>query len=69
VSKILHERGRIASLTRSRKPDDPELVAARQNLKALGLEDHVRKVLASAPRPTDEQLERIAALLRAGGAE
>jgi hypothetical protein len=67
-SQLLRERGRIASLSRSRLPDDPELVAARRNLLTLGLERHVREVLAAAPRPTDEQLESIAALLRAGAA-
>lgn len=62
------ERARIAGMTRSRPADDPELVEARQNLKALRLEEHVRKVLAEAPRPTEEQLQRIASLLRTGGA-
>jgi hypothetical protein len=66
VSNALHYRAKIASLTRSRQPDDPDLVAARQNLKALRLEEHVRKVVAEAPPLTDEQRERITALLRAG---
>ena len=64
---VAHHRAKIAALSRDRLPDDPELVAARQNLAALRLEEHVCKVLAAAPRPTDEQLQRIAALLRAGG--
>lgn len=68
MSALKSGRGRVAALTRSRPPDDPELVAARQDLKALRLEAHVRKVLTEAPRPTDEQLQRIASLLRAGGA-
>lgn len=62
------ERGRIAALSRSRTSDDPELVSARRNLRAARLEDHVQRVLAEAPPLTDEQRERIAALLRAGGA-
>jgi hypothetical protein len=67
-----HERARVAALTRcvkagERGADDAELVAAKQNLKTLRLEEHVRRVLADAPRPTDEQLTRIAALLRVGG--
>lgn len=61
-------RARVASLTRSRTPDDPELVNARQDLRALRLEDHVRKVVSEAPPLSNEQRERIAALLRAGGA-
>jgi hypothetical protein len=67
-----HERAKVASLKRcvkngERAADDPELTAAYQNLRAIRLEDYVRKVLAEAPRPTDEQLNRIAALLRVGG--
>lgn len=61
------ERARVASLSRSREPDDPDLVAARRDLRALRLEDHVTKVLAEAPPLTDAQLARIAGILRAGG--
>lgn len=67
MSTLFHERARIASLSRSRQPDDPELVAARRNLKALRLEEHVLKVVAEAPPLTPEQRDRIAAILRAGG--
>lgn len=68
-----HERAKIAALSRcvaagERKADDPELAAARRNLRALRLEDHVTRVLAEAPPLTQEQLERIAALLRVGAA-
>lgn len=62
-----HERARIASLTRSRQPDDPELVDARRNLAALRLEECVRKTVADAPPLTAEQRDRIAAILRGGG--
>ena len=41
---------------------------AGRNLAALRLEEHVLKVLATAPRPSDEQLQRIAAILLSGGA-
>ncbi len=58
------ERARVASLTRSRTADDPDLIAAKRNLCALRLEDHVRKVVSEAPPLTDEQRERIASLLR-----
>ncbi len=63
-----HERARIAALSRSRTPDDPELLEARRNLRAARLHDHVAKVVAEAPPLTDEQRARIAALLQAGGA-
>ena len=63
------ERARIAGMSSrpNRAPDDPELIEARRNLRALRLEDHVKKVLAGAPPLSDEQREHIAALLRAGG--
>lgn len=59
-----HERARIASLTRSRAVDDPELVDARRNLAAEKLAEHVRRVVDAAPPLTPEQRDRIAALLR-----
>lgn len=65
---VAHERARVASLSRDRKPDDPELIQARQNLAALTLAQHVERVLAAAPPLTDEQRTRISALLRTGGA-
>lgn len=63
-----HERARVASLTRSRTADDPELVDARRNLKAERLANLVRQVVDSAPPLTDDQRARIAALLRPGAA-
>jgi hypothetical protein len=73
VKKNLHPevakwRGTYVAYTRSRDPDDPDLLTARQNLEAANLQAAVEKCLASAHRPTDEQLDRIAALLRAGSA-
>lgn len=59
-----HERAKVASLSRSRPANDPELVAARRNLKAIRLEEYVEKVVAEAPPLTDEQRDRIATLLR-----
>lgn len=61
------ERARVASLTRSRTHDDPELVAARQRLKADRLADHVAQVVASFPPLTDEQISRVVSILQAGG--
>jgi hypothetical protein len=63
------ERARIAGLSSrpNRPPNDPAIVEARRNLKALRLEEHVTKVLADAPPLSDEQRNRIAALLRTGG--
>ena len=60
------ERARVASLSRSRTTDDPELVAARQRLKAARVEDYVKRIVAEAPPLTPEQRDRIASLLRGG---
>ncbi|TFV67720.1 hypothetical protein E4P40_24005 [Blastococcus sp. CT_GayMR20] len=59
------ERARVASLTRSRPADDPDLVGARRNLAAARLEEHIRQVVAVAPPFTLEQRDRLATLLRA----
>lgn len=59
-----HERARVASLTRSREPSDPDLVDARRNLRAARLEDYIKKVVDEAPRLNDDQLRRLAVLLQ-----
>jgi hypothetical protein len=64
MSAVLSHRARVAALSRSRTPDDPELVAERRKLRAQVLEDHVRRVVEAAPPLTQEQRDRIAALLR-----
>ncbi len=60
------ERARVASLSRSRTADDPDLVAARLNLRAERLAAHVAKVVNAAPPLSAAQRDRIAALLRGG---
>lgn len=62
-----HQRAKVASLSRIRSSDDPELIEARQNLKALKLEEYVSKVVSEAPPLTTEQVDRIATLLRPAG--
>lgn len=57
-------RARVAALSRSRSADDPDLLNARRDLRAARLAQHVSRVVAEAPLLTDEQRERIAALLR-----
>jgi hypothetical protein len=61
-----HERARVASLTRSRQPDDPELIEARRNMRAERLAEHVARVVAELPPLTEQQCQRIAALLLTG---
>lgn len=62
------ERARIAGMSSrpNRPPDDPELIEARRNLRALKLEDDVRKVLAGEPALSAEQRHRIAEVLVGG---
>lgn len=68
-----HERARVAALSRcvaagERSADDPDLLEAKRNLRAMRLEEHVAKAVAEAPPMTDEQRDRIAAILRGGAA-
>jgi hypothetical protein len=68
MSNWTSERARLASLTRSRTPDDPELVSARQNLRAARAEDYIRALVDGAPPLSIEQRDRLALLLRGGSA-
>jgi len=63
-----HERARIASLSRSRTPDDPELVDARRNLKTERLADYIVRVVDDAPALSAAQRDRLALLLKGGAA-
>jgi hypothetical protein len=59
-----HERARVATLTRSRPPDDPELITARRNLKTEHYIARVAKIISEAPELSDEQLLRLRAIIR-----
>lgn len=58
------ERARVASLSRSRTPDDPDLIDARRNLRTERLAEHIARVVDEAPPLTTEQRDRLALLLR-----
>jgi hypothetical protein len=58
------ERARVASLSRSRTPDDPALVEARAALRAARAEDYIRKLVDASPKLSSEQRDRLALLLR-----
>lgn len=62
------DRARVASLSRSRAADDPELLQARRNLREAKLAEHIAKAVAEAPPLTDEQRDRLATLLRGDAA-
>ncbi len=60
------ERARVASLSRSRTADDPDLVNARLNLRAERAADYIARIVDAAPPLTVEQRDRLALLLRGG---
>ncbi len=61
-----HHRARVASLSRDRQPDDPDLIEARRDLHAARLAEHITKAVAGWPPLTVEQRDRLAVLLRPG---
>lgn len=68
-----HYRGKVGALTRAinkgnRPADDPELIEARRHLAAESLTRHARELVAAWPPLTDEQIETVAQILRAGAA-
>ncbi|GAB3568949.1 hypothetical protein GCM10027405_31420 [Arthrobacter alkaliphilus] len=65
ISKpVAAARGRVAALSRSRPDDDPEFIAARQNLKALSLEEQIQRTVNSWPELTTDQMARLSGLFR-----
>lgn len=62
---VAHHRARVASLSRSRRDDDHDLVEARRNLSAATLESRIAKFVAQAPPLSSEQRARIAAIITA----
>jgi hypothetical protein len=60
---FLQARGRYASLTRDRAPDDPELVAAKRTMQEIALVNAIERALTKAPPMTDELHQRIIGLL------
>ena len=56
-------RARIGALSRSRATDDPDLAAARLDLRAARLAEHIKRTVDTAPPLTNEQREKLALLL------
>lgn len=61
-------RARKAALDRYRPADDPQVVEASRDLAAANLQHYIERVVAEAPPLTDAQCDRLASLLRVGGA-
>lgn len=66
MSNWKHERARVASLTRSRNPDDPELIEARRNLKSDRLELYVVEMISTEPPLSGPQVGKLASILLRG---
>lgn len=67
-SEIARLRGSVNGYTRAvragkRRPDDPEIIAARRDLAYEGLAEHIRRVVDAAPPATPEQLDKLNAIL------
>jgi hypothetical protein len=60
------ERSRYASLSRSRHPADPDVLAAKQKMASLKWLADVEALVAKAPALSEEQKDRIAGLLLSG---
>ena len=60
---FLQARGRYASLTRDRPPDDPLLLAAKCTMQEEALVIAITRALAKAPPMTDAIRARITGLL------
>jgi hypothetical protein len=61
------KRAQLARKSQDHPANHPDLVDLRRELKAQRLEEHIAKVVDSAPPLTPEQRDRIAAILRGGG--
>lgn len=62
-----HYRALIASLSRDRAPDDPDLLDAKRKLRETGLAEAIRETTAMTPPLLPDQLDRLTLLLRSGG--
>lgn len=60
--------GRDAALIRC-SDDDPKLIAARQQLKALSPEEHIQKTVSAWPALTTNQKILLSGLFQAAGSE
>jgi hypothetical protein len=61
-------RARHNVLLRYRSADDPVVVEARRDLRAVRAEAYIKKLVDDAPPLTDAQRDRLALLLRGGDA-
>lgn len=65
---LTQPRARVAALSRSRSINDPDLVAAKRDLREARLAAYIQRTVDEAPPLTPEQRDRLALLLRGGAA-
>lgn len=58
------ERSKLARLSKTHAPDSAQILAARRDLRAARAADYISKLVEAAPPLTDQQLDRLAMLLR-----
>lgn len=63
---VARARGAVAAFSRSRLPDDPELLSAKRDLAAENIAAYVARTVAAAPPLTRDQQNRIVALVLGG---
>ena len=66
MTALQKKASRIGVLAKHKGAAHPETLAARRDLRAAHLEAAIARATAEAPPLTDEQVERLAALLRGG---
>lgn len=68
-SQITSASRRTSALARYREPDDPDLIASRQDLAAAKASQYLRELVDSFPPITDGQRIRLAAILLSTAAD
>jgi hypothetical protein len=63
------QRSVVAALARHRPANDPELVKARSKLRGIRAGEIAAELIAGWPPLTDQQVEDVVAILRAGVTE
>ena len=59
MSQLTHLRAKVAVLSRWRTPDDPDLAAARRNLRTARLEHDLDAVADAGPALTRAQADSL----------
>jgi hypothetical protein len=66
---VASRKAKLAGLVAHRDPDDPDIGAARADLRGAVADAAIRKIVAAAPELTEAQRAELALLLRPGGSD